>query len=475
MFGAWSSGMDAALDLTPAGAGRARASASVRAERQTRQDEVSVEAPRQHRPRQRTLVLLRWVAVAGQTAVLLGVHFGLDYETPLAWCLLTIGMSAWLNGALYLTRTMQSEVSDAETLLQVGFDILQATVLIALTGGMNNPFALLLIGPVAVGTAALPPRPAMVIFALGFACATALKYVHLPLPWTTPSGLDLPYVYEVGMWTATVVGMGFTAGYAWLASRESARMELALAMAQHVLAREQQLSALGALAASAAHELGTPLATIQITAKEMSRVAPPDGGLQEDALLLVSQAERCRDILKRLSREPNAGDPMNDRVALDALLEEAAEPHRGSGPDVVTTVRAKDGAVCPVIARSPEIVHALSAFVENAVDFAASHVILLATHDADNVTIEVADDGPGFSPGILAKLGEPYVTSRPNAEGSRSGHSGMGLGFFIAKTLLERSGAGVTFRNGRRGGAVVCCHWRRDRLEADASGRTTTL
>ena len=408
---------------------------------------------------------MRWIAVAGQSAVLLTVHFGLGYQTALAWCLLTIALSAWLNVALSLTRSMQDELSDTEVMLQVGFDILQATVLIALTGGMNNPFALLLIGPVAVGTAALPLRPALAVWALGVLCATALKYVHLPMPWVTPAGLDLPYLYEVGMWSATLIGMTFTAGYAWLSSRESARMELALAATQHVLAREQRVSALGALAAAAAHELGTPLATIQITAKEMSRVAPETDGLKEDAQLLVSQAERCREILKRLSREPDSGDPLADCVTLGALLEEIAEPHRGVGPDIVTTVRAQDGAEPPVVGRSAEIVHALTALVENAVDFAASHVILLAIHDDKTVTIEVADDGPGFAPHILAKLGEPYVTSRPNAEGSRTGHSGMGLGFFIAKTLLVRSGATVSFRNGRRGGAVVCCCWSRGALE----------
>jgi len=429
------------------------------------------EAPRQRRPRQRTLVLLRWMAVAGQATVLLVVHFGLGFETPLSWCLLTIGLSAWFNVALFLTRPMSAELSDAETTLQVSFDLLQATVLIALTGGMNNPFVLLLIGPVAVGTAALPSRQALVIGLLGVACATALKYVHLPLPWVTPAGLDLPYVYEVGMWTATVVGMGFTAGYAWLASRDSARMELALATAQHVLAREQRMSALGALAAAAAHELGTPLATIQITAKEMSRTAPDADGLKEDAQLLVSQAERCREILKRLSRDPEAGDAMAGRTTLDVLLEEVAEPHRGFGPDVIATVRAQDGAPAPVVTRSPEILQALTALVENAVDFAHSHVILLATHDLQTITIEVADDGPGFTAAVLAKLGEPYVTSRPNAEGSRTGHAGMGLGFFIAKTLLERSGATVTFRNGRRGGAVVCACWERPLLEAPETGR----
>lgn len=407
--------------------------------------------------------------MAGQAAVLLTVQFGLGFETPLTYALLAIGISAWLNMGLMLTRPMQALAGDLEIVLQIGFDILQASVLIGLTGGMNNPFVILLIGPVAVGTAALPLRPAIFITVLGLCCATALKYFHLSLPWSTPGGMDMPYLYEVGMWAATVLGMLFTAGYAWSAARESARMELALATIQHVLAREQRVSALGALAAAAAHELGTPLATIQITAKEMCRALPADDPAGEDARLLVSQAERCRDILKRLSREPEAGDPVADRAPLGQLLEEVSDPHRGIGPEVTVSVRSGDGAPPPVVARSPEIVHALSSLVENAVDFAGAHVIVLGAHDRDVVTVEVADDGPGFAPSVMAKLGEPYVTTRPHGENSRSGHVGMGLGFFISKTLLERTGASVNFRNGRRGGAVVCVSWPRARLEQAAT------
>jgi len=460
--------MTLALDMTPPGV----AAATVKTPRPAQQAARGAvgDAPRQRRPRLRTLINLRWIAVAGQSLVLLGVHFGLGFETPLVQCLVVIGVATWFNVALSLTRPMQALASDLDTFLGVSFDIIQASVLLGLTGGMNNPFVILLIGPVAVGTAALPLKPALAIAALGLGCATALKYFHLPLPWDTPEGLDLPYVYEVGMWCATVIGMAFTAGYAYTASRESARMELALAAIQHVLAREQRLGALGALSAAAAHELGTPLATIQVVAKEMCRGLAPDDPAGEDARLLLSQAERCRDILKRLSRDPADSDPIACAAPLIQLLDEAAEPHRGVGPEVTTTVRSTDGSPAPVAERSPEMIHALSALMENAVDFAREQVIVLGIHDRQSITVEVADDGPGFAPAVLAKLGEPYVTSRPNGEGSRTGHAGMGLGFFIAKTLLERTGGKVNVRNGRRGGAVVCVCWPREVLEASAPG-----
>ncbi|HEX8571060.1 MAG TPA: ActS/PrrB/RegB family redox-sensitive histidine kinase [Caulobacteraceae bacterium] len=419
---------------------------------------------RLRRVRQRTLVLLRWVAVTGQAAVVLGVHFGLGFDLPLAACLAVISASAWLNVGLSLALPMQRHLSEEETTLQLCFDLLQLSLLLGLTGGMNNPFVLVLVGPIAVGAAALPLRPALALVALGLVCATVLKDFHAPLPWTG-DGLDLPGLYEVAMWAATMVGMVFAAGYAWSASRESARMELALAATQAVLAREQRLGALGALAAAAAHELGTPLATIQVVAKELTRSTAPDDPTHEDAQLLVSQAQRCREILKRLSRQPESGDDIVAHTTLSQLLDEVAEPYRSFGPEVSTAANPKDASPEPILVRSPETVHALAAFVENAVDFAAENVLVVGHYDADTITIEVADDGPGFSPNVMAKLGEPYVTTRPNAEGSRTGHVGMGLGFFIAKTLLERTGADVTFRNGRKG-ALVCVCWDRQRIEA---------
>lgn len=466
--------MALALELTPPGVAEASvkpAQADGQGARAAAPD-TGVDAPRQRRPRLRTLINMRWTAVAGQTAVLLTVHFGLGFQTPLTACLLAIGVSTWFNVALTLTRPMQAEATDLDTFLGTSFDVLQASVLLGLTGGMNNPFVILLIGPVAMGAAALPLRAALGIGLLGLGCATALKYWHLPLPWKTPEGIVMDYVYEVGMWAATVIGMVFTAGYAFMAARESARMELALATTQHVLAREQRLGALGALAAAAAHELGTPLATIQVVAKEMCRGLPQGDPAAEDAQLLLSQAERCREILRRLSRDPEGGDPVAGAVPLIGLLEEAAEPHRElqerDRPRVTTTVRATDGSPHPVVLRSAEAVHALSSLVENAVDFAAAEVIILGAHDRETITVEVADDGPGFAPGVLAKLGEPYVTTRPNGENSRTEHAGMGLGFFIAKTLLERTGAKVNFRNGKRGGAVVCVSWPRRALEVPA-------
>jgi two-component system sensor histidine kinase RegB len=415
--------------------------------------------------RLRTLFLLRWAALAGQTAAVLGVQFGLGFDLPLVWCMAVILVSAWANLSVTLAWPGSRLAGRREAVVQLGFDLIQLSVLLGLTGGLQNPFALLLIAPVTVAAATLGARDAAALCLLAIGAVVILAFWSLPLPWQAEAPLVLPPLYLTALLCALVVGIVFTAAYAWQASAEAARMELALAATQAVLAREQRLSALGGLAAAAAHELGTPLATIQVVAKEMGRGLSPGSPFHEDVQLLVSQAERCREILRKLSRAPDTGDEHHSRMSLSQLLDEVSEPHRGVIL-VNTEVSCAPGAPILEVRRMPEVLHALSAFVENAVDFAESAVEVTAYYDAERLMIEVRDDGPGFSPDVIAKLGEPYVTTRSQGEGSRSHHHGMGLGFFIAKTLMERTGAQVDFRNAKSGGAVVAARWRRERIEA---------
>jgi two-component system sensor histidine kinase RegB len=416
----------------------------------------------------RTLVRVRWLAIAGQTAALIGVTAILGYRAPVIWCAGLVLLSAALNLSIGLTTPRGRMARDGEALLQLGFDILQLAGLLFLTGGVNNPFALLLIAPVTLAAATLPVRQATALGALAGACAIVLALAFLPLPWRAGETLFVPLLYRAGMATAIITGIGFTAGYAWAARREASRMELALDVTQTVLAREQRLSALGGLAAAAAHELGTPLATIAVVAKEMAREAPD--WMKEDARLLLSQTDRCREILRRLTETPEAGDEMHERMSLTQFLDEVIEPHAGGAIRVEAVVTGPSGAKAPDIRRMPEALHALTSLIDNASDFARSEVLVTARFDTTTIAVEVRDDGPGFAPEVLARLGQPYVTTRPSGENSRSEHTGMGLGFFIAKTLLERSGASVAFDNGKRGGAVVAARWPRDRIEIPAVG-----
>jgi two-component system sensor histidine kinase RegB len=425
---------------------------------------------RRGRLRLRTLLLLRWLAIAGQTIAVLVVALGLKHPIPLGACLGVIAASAWLNVILSLALPGRHLAKDWEAAAQLSFDVVQLGLLLGLTGGLDNPFCLLLIAPATVAAGALPTRPSLTVGAVALVTISVLAAWSLRAPWLMAKPLGAADIYHLGIWVATAVGIVFTAGYAWQAAAESARMELALATTQAVLAREQRLSALGGLAAAAAHELGTPLATIQVVAKELLRSSPENDPVAEDARLLMQQAERCRDILKNLSKQPDTADMVHARLGLAQFLEEVAEPYRSIGPKVATSVEGPQGEFVPDVKRLPEAIHALSSFVENAADFAVLEVEVLGRFTEDTITVEVRDDGAGFSPDILVKLGEPYVTSRPSGEGSRSHHQGMGLGFFIAKTLLERTGASVTFGNDRDGGAVIVTQWPRARIEAPFQG-----
>jgi two-component system sensor histidine kinase RegB len=432
-------------------------------------DDWSWAAPglRRGRLRVRSLLAQRWLAVAGQTVALLIIGLVLKLQVPWALCFSLIALSAWLNVLLGLASTGQRLAREGEATAQIAFDILQLTGLLYLTGGAQNVFCLLLIAPVTLAAATLPARFALGLGLLAIASQVALAFFHLPVPviqGAPPAPLPTSAAL-ITMVMARILGIIITGAYAWQAASESARMELALNVTETVLAREQRLSALGALAAAAAHELGTPLATISVVAREMARNAPDDQ-TREDAELMIGQAARCREILQRLTEMPEATDAVHERMSLVQLVQDVIEPHLVHGVRVEAVVNGPSGESAPDIWRRPEVIHAMTSIVENAVDFARAEVLVIARFDQRSIVIEVRDDGPGFSPEVLAKLGEPYVTTRPGAEGSRTGHIGMGLGFFIAKTLLERTGAAVDFRNGRRGGAVVSARWPRSALEA---------
>jgi two-component system sensor histidine kinase RegB len=422
------------------------------------------------RLRARTLITLRWLALAGQATALVVVAQVLKFPAPYLPCAVVVGIGGWLNLLLTLTPISRRTATDWEAAAQLAFDVLQLGGLLYLTGGIANPFALLIIAPVTLAGASLPVRYAAALAALAIVVVTGLAVSALPIPWHAGESLHLPAIYRMGLAVALNTGVVFSAGYAHQAAAEAARMELALNVTETVLAREQRLSALGALAAAAAHELGTPLATIAVVAKEMARETP-EGSLHDDAELLIAQAQRCRDILRRLGEMPATADEVHERMSLLQFVREVVEPYAKAGAvQVEAVVTGAAGVEAPDVWRWPEVLHAMTSIVENAFDFARKEILVTARFDAETVAVEVRDDGPGFSAQVLAKLGEPYVTSRPGAEGSRTGHVGMGLGFFIAKTLLERTGAVVEFRNGRRGGATVVARWQRSRIEAPPLG-----
>jgi two-component system sensor histidine kinase RegB len=415
----------------------------------------------QNRLRLNTLIRLRWLAVVGQSVTVLVVAYGFGFPLPVSLCFALIASAAWLN--LFLTFRYPSAfrlppLSALGTLL---FDAVQLAGLLFLTGGLTNPFSLLMSVPVVISATTLPLRMTAVLGGVVMAMATLLVFFHLPLPWIAGVELAMPVVYVTGMWMAVFSSITFTAVYAWRVAEEARLLANALAATELVLQREQHLSALDGLAAAAAHELGTPLATITVVAKEMERSLGSDPRFGEDVKLLRSQSERCREILKRLTSLSSENEAHLDRLPLTSLIEEIIAPHRDFGIAIRLEPGERRGPE-PIGHRNPGVLYGLGNLVENAVDFAAGVVAVRWRWDETEVVIEIVDDGPGFPPEIIDRIGEPYMSTRQGAEPG----GGLGLGLFIAKTLLERSGAQLSvFNANERGlGAVVQVIWRREQF-----------
>ena len=424
------------------------------------------------RVRLRTLSNLRWLAVAGQSAALFLVYFALGYSLPILYCAVAIVVSAALNVVLALRYPPTHRLTNREATFYLAFDVLQLAVLLYLTGGIANPFALMFVAPVVIAAATLNLGNVLILAFIAFASVSLIAIVHRPLPWPEGEALLLPQLYQAGIWTALVIGIGFTSVYAWRIASESARMSAGLAATQLALSREHRLAALGALATAAAHELGTPLGTIAVVARELERALPEHSSEAEDVRLLRAQAERCRAIIARLANPEEALLGATARLPLGAFLEDVATPHRGEDVEIRVTVTAPAGdASVPQVWRAPELLHGLGNIIENAADFATGLVAVSASWDEQFLNLSVTDDGPGFAPEILEALGEPYITSRPGhhalgesdmgPQGDLEKHEGMGLGFFIAKILLEQTGGMVKADNPPSGGARVSIRWAR--------------
>jgi two-component system sensor histidine kinase RegB len=430
--------------------------------------------PRPYGLRLDTLVRLRWLAVAGQTATLLGVHFGLGFELPIIPALGFVALTASTNMILRARKPRPQRLDEPQAALILGFDIVQLAVLLYLTGGLANPFSILFLAPVLISATALSPRTTVVLGLLAVVLASAIGVYHHPLPWYTDSTFGPPPLFILGMWASVLVSVAFIGGYAFAVAKETRQLSDALAEAELVLAREQHLSALDGLAAAAAHELGTPLATIAIVVRELERELPADSPHQGDIKLLREQSERCRSILRTLT-SLGSGEAPFDRMPLSHLLEELVTPHRPFG--TITVELPSDRTGEPVVARNPAVLYGLGNILENAVDFASEAVKVTARWSPEEVEIVVIDDGPGFAPEVINRVGEPYVTIRGRRRGMEAeGPGGLGLGFFIAKTLLERTGATLSLENRTlpETGAVVRVRWPRGAFELKLNRQSGT-
>ncbi len=428
--------------------------------------------------RLRTLVLLRWMAIVGQlTAILIAWRY-YGIELHLTMSLAVVGAAVVFNIFSTIAFPQSRRLSQGETLFALMFDTLQLSLLLFLTGGMNNPFALLILAPATIAATTLQSRATAFIGLTTIILVTLIARFSLPMQ-TGGEVISVPWIFGFGFWLAIVTGVIFLGVYARRVASEMQSMSQALLATQMALAREQKLTDLGGVIAAAAHELGTPLATIKLVSTEMIDDLSDRPELKDDAALIRDQADRCRDILRSMGRA-GKDDLLMRSAPFSVVVREAAEPHIARGKTLFFTPEEASPALSgqPLILRRPEIIHGLRNLIQNAVDFASGQVWVDLNWNDRQIAVRIADDGVGFPGHLIGRIGDPFVRHRRDGERDpRPDYDGMGLGLFIAKTLLERTGATLRFSNGAdpflaederlaRSGAVVDVVWHREAIEA---------
>ncbi|THD85676.1 ActS/PrrB/RegB family redox-sensitive histidine kinase [Aliigemmobacter aestuarii] len=442
---------------------------------------INVRTDTRESMRLRTLILLRWMAIAGQLAAIAVSIRYFDMQVPLGLCFMTIGASIISNLIFIFIFPENKRLSDTEALMILLFDLAQLCLLLFLTGGMDNPFALLVLAPVTISASALQVRQTVILGLAAIVLVTLTALLNIPMRLSDGSEFAVPPLFEFGFWLSIVIGVVFMSLYTQRVSSEIRTMSDALLATQMALAREQKLTDLGGVVAAAAHELGTPLATIKLVSSELIEELSDRPALQDDARLIRDQADRCRDIMRSMGRA-GKDDRQMHQAPLDAVLREASEPHLNRGKTVhFELVAEAEGGRQPTIRRSPEIIHGLRNLMQNAVDFAAGNVWVEGRWSDRRIVVRIVDDGDGYPPHLIGRIGDPFVRRRRSETDAarRPEYEGMGLGLFIAKTLLERTGAELSFANGsdpfltpeerpERCGAIVEVIWPVDRILAPA-------
>ncbi|MEY9125299.1 two-component system sensor histidine kinase RegB [Bradyrhizobium yuanmingense] len=412
-----------------------------------------------------TILRLRWLAVLGQLAAIFIVAQGLEFNVEIIPCVSIIALSAALNLALQTAANPMQRLEPMQAAGLLALNIVELAGLLFFTGGLQNPFSFLFLAPVLISATALPARFTFGLGLLAVACASVLFFFHFPLPWDSEDPLVLPPVYLVGVWLSIALAIGVTSLYSFQVTEEARKLADALAATELVLTREQHLTQLDGLAAAAAHELGTPLATIFLISRELEKTVK-EPSIAADLKTLREQTQRCRDILSKITQLSPTGAPF-DHMKLSELIEEVVAPHRDFGVEIKVRI-AVAAAAEPVGSRNPAILYGIGNIVENAVDFARTTVEVNAWWNQDHIELVISDDGPGIPPDILNRIGEPYLSRRRPQDDGGGERRGLGLGVFIARTLLERTGAKVSFTNRifPDHGAVVQITWPRQRFEA---------
>ena len=402
-----------------------------------------------------TLTILRYIAIIGQFIAINVVFFYLNLEFPIKASLIVVFIGLLTN--LYLQfKVKANQLKDTYASLFLLYDLFQLAILLYLTGGIFNPFSILLIIPAIVSSTFLSMGTTIILGFITSLILFTLTHYYLPLPGLLVENFDVPSFYKFGILISILIGLIFLSYFGIRFAGETKKRSEALNKLQEVIAKEYELESLGGQAAAAAHSLGTPLATIAVVAKELKKEIGDNKDISKDIDLLISQTKRCSEILKKISKKQIEEDIFLSSIKLEDLLEEIIDSFKETSSKKIELVSNDDNNKIN-IERTPEIIYGLRNFIGNAVKFSKSRVKINLTSDLEKIEIKVNDDGPGIPDDIIKKIGEPYIKSKST---ELNPNSGLGLGTFLGKTLLEKQGAKLLFRrNNDLGGALVIISW----------------
>jgi len=404
----------------------------------------------------KTLVSLRWIAIIGQLITINFVYYYFKLELPIIFAHIII-IAGLITNLILQFKIKENQLKDLYSAFFLVFDLFQLTFLLYLTGGISNPFSFLIIVPSTVSSTFLSMGTTIILGTLTITSLLFLKAYHKILPGLDAYRFSFPEYYLEGILISIIIGLIFLSYFGIRFSGETKKRSEALEKLQQVMAREYQLESLGGLAAAAAHSLGTPLATISVVAKELKKEIGDKSKHAKDLELLVSQSKRCSDILRRISRKEIEDDQFINIVKVEDLLEEIIISFKETSNIKISLISDEDRNKINV-RRAPELVYGLRNFIGNAVKFSKSRVKITVRSDEKTIEITINDDGPGIPEDIINKIGEPYIKSKSK---ELSSNSGLGLGTFLGKTLLERKNAKLIFKsNGGLGGALVLIRWK---------------
>jgi len=390
----------------------------------------------------KTLVNLRWIAIIGQVITINFVYFILKLNLPIIETHIII-LIGFITNIILQFKIKTNQLKDLNSALFLVYDLLQLSILLYLTGGIYNPFSLLIIIPTIVSSTFLSMGTTIILGTLTIGLLFFLKEYHEILPGLDIYSFNFPEYYLIGVLVSIIIGLVFLSYFGIKFSGETKKRSEALDKLQQIMAKEYALDSLGGQAAAAAHSLGTPLATISVVARELKKEIGDSSKHSKDLDLLISQAKRCSYILKQISKKEISDDQFINLIKVEDLLEEIIISFEETSDKKITLFEDDDKNKIN-IKRSPEIVYGLRNFIGNAIKFANKEVTIRLISDNQSLAVIINDDGPGFAEDVINLIGEPYLKSKSKKV---SGKAGLGLGIFLGKTLLERKKAQLTFFN----------------------------